>query len=89
MSYMEISNIEKAFDKNEVLKGISLNIEQGEFVSLLGPSGCGKSTLLSLIAGLLTPESGPVLLPAVLPFSEYDRRRKSFFSPYDSENAES
>ena len=46
MSYMEISNIEKAFDKNEVLKGISLNIEQGEFVSLLGPSGCGKSTLL-------------------------------------------
>ena len=37
MSYMEISNIEKAFDKNEVLKGISLNIEQGEFVSLLGP----------------------------------------------------
>lgn len=38
MSYMEISNIEKTFDKNEVLKGISLNIEQGEFVSLLGPS---------------------------------------------------
>ena len=55
---MEISNIEKAFDKNEVLKGISLNIEQGEFVSLLGPSGCGKSTLLHLIAGLLTPEKG-------------------------------
>ena len=39
MSYMEISNIEKAFDKNEVLKGISLNIEQGEFLCLLCPSG--------------------------------------------------
>lgn len=54
MSYMEISNIEKAFDKNEVLKGISLNIEQGEFVSLLGPSGCGKSTLLRCLSGLET-----------------------------------
>lgn len=108
MSYMEISNIEKAFDKNEVLKGISLNIEQGEFVSLLGPSGCGKSTLLRCLSGLETIDRGTFCLrwkrcdgntrpkqkyrhgfPAVLPFSEYDRRRKSFFSPYDSENAES
>ena len=45
MSYMEISNIEKAFDKNEVLKGISLNIEQGEFVSLLGPVSYTHLTL--------------------------------------------
>ena len=84
MSYMEISNIEKAFDKNEVLKGISLNIEQGEFVSLLGPSGWKRCD------GNTRPKQkyrhG---FPAVLPFSEYDRRRKSFFSPYDSENAES
>lgn len=62
MSYMEISNIEKAFDKNEVLKGISLNIEQGEFVSLLGPSGCGKSTLLRCLSGLETIDRGTFVL---------------------------
>lgn len=62
MSYMEISNIEKAFDKNEVLKGISLNIEQGEFVSLLGPSGCGKSTLLRCLSGLETIDKGTFVL---------------------------
>ena len=62
MSYMEISNIEKSFDKNEVLKGISLNIEQGEFVSLLGPSGCGKSTLLRCLSGLETIDKGTFVL---------------------------
>lgn len=65
MSYMEISNIEKAFDKNEVLKGISLNIEQGEFVSLLGPSGCGKSTLLRCLSGLETIDRGTFVLDKV------------------------
>lgn len=59
---MEISNIEKSFDKNEVLKGISLNIEQGEFVSLLGPSGCGKSTLLRCLSGLETIDKGTFVL---------------------------
>lgn len=62
MSYMEISNLEKSFDKNEVLKNISLTIEQGEFVSLLGPSGCGKSTLLRCLSGLETIDGGTFLL---------------------------
>ena len=62
MSYMEISNLEKSFDKNEVLKNISLTIEQGEFVSLLGPSGCGKSTLLRCLSGLETVDGGTFLL---------------------------
>lgn len=52
----------KTFDKNEVLKGISLNIEQGEFVSLLGPSGCGKSTLLRCLSGLETIDRGTFVL---------------------------
>lgn len=60
MSYMEISNIEKAFDKNEVLKGISLNIEQGEFVSLLGPSGCGNLHC-SAVCPVLKPSTGEPL----------------------------
>jgi NitT/TauT family transport system ATP-binding protein len=42
----------------EVLKGVELEVENGEFVSLIGPSGCGKSTLLALVAGYLAPTSG-------------------------------
>jgi len=42
----------------EALKGINLNVKEGEFVSIIGHSGCGKSTVLNLIAGLLQPTSG-------------------------------
>ena len=44
------------------VENITLNIQQGEFVSIVGPSGCGKSTLLDLIAGLTKPSSGQILL---------------------------
>jgi nitrate ABC transporter ATP-binding subunit len=46
----------------EVLRGIDLTVEQGEFVSLIGHSGCGKSTLLNLVAGLQQPDAGRILL---------------------------
>ena len=52
MSYIEFQNINKFYGKNQVLKDISLNIEKGQFVTLLGPSGCGKSTLLRCLSGL-------------------------------------
>ncbi len=48
--------------KVQALKGINLNVEEGEFFVILGPSGCGKSTLLNLIAGLETPTEGEILI---------------------------
>ena len=52
-------------ERIDILKGISLRIEHGEFVAIVGPSGSGKSTLLGLIAGLDTPTSGSVLVDGV------------------------
>jgi|SRR5579872_154832 len=54
--------IKKVFDELEAIRNVSLDVAHGEFVSLLGPSGCGKSTLLMMIAGLLFPTSGEVIL---------------------------
>src|SRR5438445_8383823 len=50
----------------EVLRGVSLQVAQGEFVTLLGPSGCGKSTLCNVVAGLFPPDRGEVLLDGAL-----------------------
>ncbi len=59
---IEIQNVVKSFDKQIVLKGISLDIYENEFVTLLGPSGCGKTTLLRMIAGFLDPTEGHILI---------------------------
>ena len=60
---LELRDIRKSFFKDEeVLKGISLTIRKGEFLTLLGPSGCGKTTTLRIIAGLELPDSGHVFL---------------------------
>ncbi|MCA0870635.1 ABC transporter ATP-binding protein [Seohaeicola saemankumensis] len=60
MAGLSIENVTKRFGETEVLKGVSLDIADGEFVSLVGPSGCGKSTLLRIIAGLETQGAGSV-----------------------------
>ncbi|WP_212523500.1 ATP-binding cassette domain-containing protein [Actibacterium sp. MT2.3-13A] len=59
---IRLESVRKFFGANEVIKGIDLEIEPGEFVVLVGPSGCGKSTLLNLIAGLETLSSGHVFI---------------------------
>ncbi|MCL2852700.1 MAG: ABC transporter ATP-binding protein [Defluviitaleaceae bacterium] len=59
---MRIENIHKSFGGNPVLKDISIDIDEGELVSILGPSGCGKTTLLRLVAGLETADSGSVFI---------------------------
>lgn len=55
---MELKDVKKSFDGITVLENMSLEIEDGEIVSILGPSGCGKTTLLNLILGILDADSG-------------------------------
>lgn len=62
MSYIEFKNINKFYGENQVLKNISLNVEKGQFVTLLGPSGCGKSTLLRCLSGLEEISSGQIIM---------------------------
>lgn len=68
-AYLKIDHIDKSFEragqKTEVLKDVTLTIGKGEFVSIIGHSGCGKSTLLNLIAGLTRVSAGAVLLENV------------------------
>ena len=52
MASVEIRDVKKAYGATQVIHGVSVDIEDGEFVILVGPSGCGKSTLLRMIAGL-------------------------------------
>lgn len=59
---LELRNITKSFGEMEVLRGVSLSVREGQFVTLLGSSGCGKTTTLRIIAGLEYPDSGEVLL---------------------------
>ena len=60
MSVLKVSNVFKSFGKNQVLRGVDLEINAGEQVSLVGASGSGKSTLLYLIGGLDRPDSGEI-----------------------------
>ena len=62
MQQLEINNIGKSFDGRQVLSDVSLALHPGEIVSLLGVSGGGKSTLFNIVAGLLAPDEGDVLL---------------------------
>jgi multiple sugar transport system ATP-binding protein len=60
MSSLKIKNVRKSYGAVEVLKGVSIQANPGEFIALVGPSGCGKSTLLAMIAGLETVTSGEI-----------------------------
>ncbi len=62
MAYIRFEKINKMFGSNHVLKDIELDVEKGQFVTLLGPSGCGKSTLLRCLSGLEQVTSGRIYL---------------------------
>ena len=59
---IEIRNIYKSFDENEVLKGVDLEIPDGKTTVIIGRSGCGKSVLLKQIIGLMKPDEGEILI---------------------------
>ena len=62
MGALSLRNVRKSYASQEILKGINLEVEEGDFLILVGPSGCGKSTLLSMIAGLESITSGEVFI---------------------------
>ena len=62
MAFLELDNLHKAFGTSAAVESISLQVERGEFISLLGPSGCGKTTTLRMVAGFERPTSGAIRL---------------------------
>ncbi|WP_304205920.1 ABC transporter ATP-binding protein [Fusobacterium perfoetens] len=75
---IEFKNITKNFKGNQVLKGINLKIETGEFVAIIGESGCGKTTLLKMINLLIEPSSGEILIDNedITKYNVIDLRRR-------------
>ncbi|WP_289155684.1 ABC transporter ATP-binding protein [uncultured Salipiger sp.] len=62
MASIELKSVEKWYGEAQVIKGVDLDIEEGEFVIFVGPSGCGKSTLLRMIAGLEETSRGQIII---------------------------
>ena len=62
MSSLKLEEVSKSYGENDILKDISLDVDDGEFLVLVGPSGCGKSTTLRLIAGLEEPSKGSIII---------------------------
>ncbi|HSQ09859.1 MAG TPA: ATP-binding cassette domain-containing protein, partial [Burkholderiaceae bacterium] len=60
MASIEFSDVRKSYGSNQVVQGITLTVNNGEFVVLVGPSGCGKSTLLRMVAGLEEISGGTI-----------------------------
>ena len=59
---LSVRNLNFSYQDQKVIRDLSFDVEDGEFVSILGPSGCGKSTLLNVLAGILQPQGGEILI---------------------------
>lgn len=77
MNKLEIKSLYKSFDGNQVLKDVSFQVDDGEFVAVMGQSGCGKSTLLYCVSGMDSPTSGEILFDdqKMLSLSEQETER--------------
>jgi len=78
MATIKLDSVKKSFGKTEVIHGVSMDIQDGEFIVIVGPSGCGKSTLLRMVAGLETITEGTV---------EIDGKRVNDDEPMDRDIA--
>jgi nitrate/nitrite transport system ATP-binding protein len=89
MSYLELKSVRKSYQRSgkrqagvsavlPVLRDINLSIRENEFVCIVGRSGSGKTTLISLIAGLIEPDGGTILLEDK-PIADRDRTAGDFF----------
>ncbi|MBE6773769.1 MAG: amino acid ABC transporter ATP-binding protein [Ruminococcaceae bacterium] len=75
MAILEVSNLTKSFGKTEVLKGISLSLEEGQVMSIIGSSGSGKTTLLRCINFLETADSGKIMVDGDILFDGEDKTK--------------
>jgi spermidine/putrescine ABC transporter ATP-binding subunit len=84
MSEVSIIDVSKSFGSLKAINRLNITVEDGEFLSLLGPSGCGKTTLLRLIAGLVIPDSGRILIGGqqVEHIPTYERNLAMVFQNY-------
>ena len=81
---VRISDVDKSFDGERVVKKLNLDVERGEFLTMLGPSGCGKTTTLRMIAGFEVPTSGQIFLEGedVDDKKPYERNVNTVFQNY-------
>ena len=77
MAILEVSNLKKSFGKTEVLKGISLSLEEGQVMSVIGSSGSGKTTLLRCINFLETADSGLITVDGDVLFDGEDKSKRN------------
>ena len=84
MALIEIRNLAKSFGSVRAVDGVDLDINAGEFLTLLGPSGSGKTTVLRMIAGFETPDSGSILLNGkeITNLPAYERDVNTVFQDY-------
>src|ERR1700712_4250939 len=80
---ISLRDVGKHFGSLQVLDGVSFDVAQGEIVALLGTSGCGKSTLLNIIAGLIAPETGELLIDGKEPEVTKNRHALSYMFQED------
>ena len=62
MAYISYKGIEKSFDENTIYRGLSLDIKQGETITIIGGSGTGKSVMLKMLLGLIKPDTGSIII---------------------------
>ena len=89
MASVSVRSVHKSFDDLAVIHGVSIDINDGEFLVLVGPSGCGKSTLLRMIAGLEDINDGRASRSATSAVSDVTWRPRTATSPWCSRTTRS